>query len=60
MARFRRDYLMPGLKPDMATFEKNMSEYSNAVVVSAAIQQRAGIPAIAQGFWTEHSEVRAR
>ena len=33
-----------------------MAEYADAVVVSAAILQRAGMPAIVQGFWTEHSE----
>ena len=33
-----------------------MAEYADAVVVSAAILQRAGMPAIVQGFWTERSE----
>ena len=33
-----------------------MAEYADVVSVSAAILQRAGIPAMAQGFWTEHSE----
>ena len=42
--------------PDLAVFEKKMAEYADAVVVSAAILQRAGMPAIVQGFWTEHSE----
>ena len=56
LATFSRDYLLPKLKPDFAVFEKKMAEYSDAVVVSAAIPQRAGMPAIVQGFWTEHSE----
>ena len=33
-----------------------MAEYADAVVVLATILQRAGMPAIVQGFWTEHSE----
>ena len=33
-----------------------MAECADVVAVSAAILQRAGIPAIAQGFWTEDSE----
>ena len=54
LATFSRDYLLPKLKPSFAVFEKKMAEY--VVGVSAAILQRAGIPAIAQRFWTEHSE----
>ena len=56
LATFSRDYLLPKLKPNFAVFEKKMAEYADVVAVSAAILQRAGIPAIAQGFWTEHSE----
>ena len=56
LATFSRDYLLPKLKPSYAVFEKKMAEYADVVSVSAAILQRAGIPAIAQGFWTEHSE----
>ena len=56
LATFSRDYLLPKLKPSFAVFEKKMAEYADVVAVSAAILQRAGIPAIAQGFWTEHSE----
>ena len=56
LATFGRDYLLPKLKPNFAVFEKKMAEYADMVAVSAAILQRAGIPAIAQGFWTEHSE----
>ena len=56
LATFGRDYLLPKLKPNFAVFEKKMAEYADVVAVSAAILQRAGIPAIAQGFWTEHSE----
>ena len=41
-------YLLPKLKPDLAVFEKKMAEYADAVVVSAAILQRAGMPAIVQ------------
>ena len=56
LATFSRDYLLPKLKPSFAVFEKKMAEYADVVAVSAAILQRAGIPAIAQSFWTEHSE----
>ena len=56
LATFGRDYLLPKLKPNFAVFEKKMAEYADVVAVSAAILQRAGIPAIAQGFWTERSE----
>ena len=56
LATFSRDYLLPKLKPSFAVFEKKMAEYADVVAVSAAILQRAGVPAIAQGFWTEHSE----
>ena len=56
LATFGRDYLLPKLKPNFAVFAKKMAEYADVVAVSAAILQRAGIPAIAQGFWTEHSE----
>ena len=56
LATFGRDYLLPKLKPNFAVFEKKMAEYADVVAVSAAILQRAGIPAIAQRFWTEHSE----
>ena len=56
LATFSRDYLLPKLKSSFAVFEKKMAEYADVVAVSAAILQRAGIPAIAQGFWTEHSE----
>ena len=54
LVTFSRDYLLPKL--NLAVFEKKMAEYADAVVVSAAILQRAGMPAIVQGFWTEHSE----
>ena len=56
LATFSRDYLLPKLKPDFAVFEKKMAEYADVVAVSAAILQRTGMPAIVQGFWTEHSE----
>ena len=36
--------------------EKKMAEYADVVAVSAAILQNTGMPAIVQGFWTEHSE----
>ena len=52
LATFGRDYLLPKLKPNFAVFEKKMAECADVVAVSAAILQRAGIPAIAQGFWT--------
>ena len=51
LATFSRDYLLPKLKPNFAVFEKK----ADVVTVSAAVLQRAGIPAIAQGL-TEHSE----
>ena len=54
LATFSRDYLLPKLKPNFAVFKKKMAECADVVTVSAA--QRAGIPAIAQGFWTERSE----
>ena len=53
LATFGRDYLLPKLKPNFAVFEKRMAEYADVVAVSA---QRAGIAAVVQGFWTEHSE----
>ena len=59
LATFSRDYLLPKLKPDFAVFEKKMAEeYADVAAVSAAILilQRTGMPAIVQGFWTEHSE----
>ena len=56
LATLGRDYLLPKLKANFAVFEKKMAEYADVVAVPAAILQRAGIPAIAQGFWTEHSE----
>ena len=56
LATFSRDYLLPKLKPDFAVFEKKMAEYADVVAVSAAILQRTGMPAIVQGFWTEHCE----
>ena len=56
LVNLSRDYLLPKLKPDLAIFERKMAKYADAVVVSAAILQRAGMPAIVQGFWTERSE----
>ena len=47
LATFGRYYLLPKLKPNFAVFEKKMAKYADVVAVSAAILQRAGIPAIA-------------
>ena len=40
----------------MASFEKKMAGYGDAVVATAAVLARVGLPSVVQGYWTEHSE----
>ena len=56
MAPLKRDYLVPRMRPDMASFEKKMAGYGDAVVATAAVLAKVGLPSAVQGYWTEHSE----
>ena len=40
----------------MATMDRKMASYADAVVATAAVLARIGIPTAVQGYWTEHSE----
>ncbi|CAE7256466.1 unnamed protein product, partial [Symbiodinium pilosum] len=55
-APFKRDYLLPRMRPDMASFEKKMAGHGDAVVATAAVLSKIGLPSSVQGYWTEHSE----
>ena len=55
-ASYKRDYLLPKLKADMATLDRKMAGYADAVVATAAVLAKIGIPATVQGYWTERSE----
>ena len=50
-ASYKRDYLLPRL-----TMDRKMASYADAVVATAAVLARIGIPTAVQGYWTEHSE----
>ena len=56
MADYKRDYLLPRLKADLVTLDRKMASYGGAVVATAAILARIGLPTAVQGYWTEHSE----
>ena len=55
-AGYKRDYLLPRLRPDMVSLDRKMASYGDVVVATAAVLARIGIPAAVQGYWTEHSE----
>ena len=44
-ASYKRDYLLPKLKADMATLDRKMASYADAVVATAAVLAKIGIPA---------------
>ena len=56
LANYKRDYLLPRLRDDMAGFDKKMAGYGDAMVATAALLARLQSPGVVQGFWTEHSE----
>ena len=60
LANYKRDYLLPRLRDDMAGFDKKMAGYGDAVVATAALLTRLQLPGVVQGFWTEHSEIDRR
>ncbi|CAE7299782.1 unnamed protein product, partial [Symbiodinium pilosum] len=55
-ASYKRDYLLPRLRSDMTSMDRKMASYADAVVATAAVLARIGIPTAVQGYWTEHSE----
>ncbi|CAE7388399.1 unnamed protein product, partial [Symbiodinium pilosum] len=55
-ASYKRDYLLPRLRSDMTSMDRKMASYADAVVATAAVLARIGIPAAVQGYWTERSE----
>ena len=60
LASFKRDYLLPRLRDDLAGLEKKMAGYGDAMVATSALLARLQIPGPVQGFWTEHSERKKR
>ena len=56
LANYKRDYLLPRLRDDMAGFDKKMAGYDDAMVATAALLARLQPPGVVSGFWTEHSE----
>ena len=56
LANFKRDYLLPRLRDDMAGLDKKMAGYGDAMVATAALLTRLQLPGVVQGFWTEHSK----
>ena len=40
----------------MASFDKKMAGYGDAMVATAALLARLQLPGVVQGFWTERSE----
>ena len=53
--RYKRDYLMPRMKGNGA-LDNRMASYGDAMVATAGLLSAMSLPAVTQGYWTEHSE----